>query len=147
MFHDIQNTLSIKQAITSTTPTLSTDVYDTGKVGGSDISIGGHSAISALVVPTAVTVATGGIKIEILQSAASDMSSPDVIASKDVPAAQLLVNANLEVPFTQGSISKRYIALRYTGGNAALNTNVCGYLVPSAEIPMYKSFPKVYQTL
>lgn len=147
MFHDIQNQLSSKQALAGVTATVSTDVYDTGKVGGSDISIGGKTGISVLVVPTTVTVATGGIKIEFIQSASDTMSSPDVLATRDIAAADLKVDSRLELPIPQGSISKRFVAIRYTGGNAALAANVSGYIVPTAEIPVWTPFPKVYNTI
>lgn len=147
MFHDIQNQLSSKQALAGVTPTLSTDVYDTGKAGGSDISIGGKTGISVLVVPTTVTTPTGGVTVEFIQSAAENMSSPDVLATRVFAAADMVVDKRLELPIPQGSISKRYVAIRYTGGNAALAANVSGYIVPTAEIPAWKPFPKAYNTI
>lgn len=147
MFHDIQNQLSVKQAVANVTPVISTDVYDTGKVGGSDISIGGKTGISALVVPTTVTVATGGFTVDVIQSATNNMASPDVIATRIFLAADMIVDKRLEIPIPQGSISKQFLAIRYTGGNAALNTVVSGYLVPTQEIPAWKPFPKVYPSL
>lgn len=148
MFHDIQNQLMVKQAFT-TGATLSTDVYDLGKEG-IDISIG--EMFSGLIVATtapAGTVAATSYTLEVLQSSAANMGTPDVVATKSALAAELEVDKQVILPIAQGSISKRYLSFRVTAvGGTAPTVTLSGFLVPSKEIAVKdKYFPKVYNTI
>lgn len=144
MFHDIQNQLMVKQTIT-TAAAVSTDVYDLGKEGA-DISIG--EAYSALFVPT--TAATGGATytLEVIQSSASGMSSPDVLATRAIAAGVLTVDTQFILSIPQGAISKRYLAFRVTpAGGTTPSVVLSAFLVPDKEIAVNKYFAKVYETL
>jgi hypothetical protein len=148
MFHDIQNQLMVKQAFT-TGATLSTDVYDLGKEG-IDISIG--EMFSGLIVATtapAGTVTATSYTLEVLQSSAANMSSPDVLVTKSVLPAALAVDRQVTLTIEQGSISKRYLSFRVTAvGGTAPTVTLSGFLVPTKEIAIKdKYFPKVYSTI
>lgn len=125
-------------------PVLSTDVLDLIKEGA-DPSIG--TMLAGLVVPTLVTAATGAFTVEVLQSSASNMAAPDVIATAIFPLAKIVVDEFLAVPIPQGSISKRYIALRVTPAVALDSVAFSGYIVPEKEVPVNKFFAKVYETI
>lgn len=136
MFHDFQNQLMTKAAATGT----STDVFDLVKAGA-DISIGEN--LSALVVPTAISVA-GTLVVNIIQSATSNMASPDVLATKTFTLATTDIDKQLEVVLPQGVITKQYLALSFSGTGTA---SVSAWLVLSKNIAVNKYFPKVYPSL
>jgi hypothetical protein len=137
MFHDIQNQLLNKAAATG----LSTDVWDTGKVGGSDISIG--EPLSGLVVP--VTIGTAGtLTVDIIQSATSNMAAPDIIATHTFTLATSDIDKQLEVVLAQGVISKQFLAFSFSG-TAVLTASA--YLVPCDQVAVNKFFPKVYPSI
>lgn len=148
MFHDIQNQLMVKQAIT-TGATLSTDVYDLVATNGMDPSIGRMYA--ALFVPTvaaAGTVVATSYTLEVLQSTVSAMTSPDVIATGSYAGTSFTLDAMFQVVIPQGSISKEFIAFRVTAvGGTAPTVTLSAYLVPVDEIPVNKFFKKVYTTI
>ena len=137
MFHDIQNQLLNKAAASGT----STDVWDTGKVGGSDISIG--EPLSGLVVPTLVTT-PGTLKVDIIQSTTSAMAAPDIIATQTFTIGALDIDRQLEVVLAQGVISKQFLAFSFSG-TAVINASA--YLVPCDTIAVNKFFPKVYPSI
>jgi hypothetical protein len=137
MFHDFQNQLISKAPATGMSP----DVWDTGRFGGSDISIGCN--ISGLIVPTLVTT-PGTLTVNIIQSTLSTMAAPDVIATKTFAIGALDVDKQLEVVMGQGVISKQYIAFSFSG-TAVINAS--GFLVKSEDIAVNKFFPKVYASL
>jgi hypothetical protein len=139
MFHDIQNTMQEKTTLAG----VSTDVYDTGKVGGSDLSIG--ELIAGLTVPTEITGA-GTLIVEIIQSTTSAMALPDILATRTVTLALTDVDKLISLPLPQESITKQFLALRFSG-TAVLKGNA--YFVPEKEIPAgsTKHFDKVYPSL
>ncbi len=144
MFHDIQNQLMVKQAVAAAA-VVSADVYDLVKPT-TDPSIG--RMLAALFVPTVAAAGGATYTLEVIQSAASGMTSPDVIATRVVTAAELALDALVSLPIPQGSISKRYIAFRVTPvGGTTPTVTLSAYLVPLDEIPVNKQFAKVYTTI
>ncbi len=146
MFHDYQNELSAKQAIT--VDAVSTHTYDLNAVGY-DPSMG--RALTGLVAVTtaaAGTVVATSYGLQVIQSAAADLSSPDVIASRTVTGASCTVDTMFEIPIPHGSITKRYIGFNYdvTGGTAP-TVSFSSYIVPFDEVPKSKAFTKVYTTI
>lgn len=135
MFFDAQNQLQSNAPATG----VSTDVYD--KVGlTQDPTIG--EEIVGLVVPTTITT-PGTLLVEMIQSTTSAMAAPDVVASRSFLAADLTIDKFLTIPFPQGSVSKQYLAFRFSG-TAVLNVNA--HIVCSDEVPVNKFFPKIPTT-
>ena len=149
MFHDIQNELMSKAAIT-TAAVVSADTFDLGAVG-TDPSIG--ELMAGLFISTtapAGTVAATSYLFEVITSAAANLGSPTVIASASVTTASgnLAVDKRVIVPIPQGSITQRYLGFRVTPtGGTAPTFSVSAQYVPLKEIPAYKPFPKAYTTI
>ena len=147
MFHDIQNQLSTKQAFTTGTA-VSTDTYDLNAIGH-DPSIG--RTLSGLFAVT--TAAGGGViatsyTLQVIQSAAANLGTPDVIATRTVLGSECTIDKQFGVPIPQGSISKRYLGLQVvTTGGTAPTVSMSNYIVPQSEIPFNKFFTKVYETI
>lgn len=147
MFHDIQNQLSTKQAFTTGTA-VSTDTYDLNSTT-SDPSIGRLLAgLFAVTTAAGGTVVATSYKLDVIQSTAANLSSPDVIATATVTGASCTIDKQFVVPIPQGSITKRYLGLQVTTtGGTAPTVSLSGYIVPQDEIPVNKFFSKVYTTI
>lgn len=140
MFFDKETQLSSAQAFTGVA-TVSTNSYEK-QTAEQDISIG--TELSLVVMPTVAAGAGSTHTLEAIQADDAALTSGvQVIASITRTAAQLTKGSIHEIPFPQGSMSKKYLGFREssTGGTTTVTLDV--YLVPSDEIPMYKSFPKV----
>jgi hypothetical protein len=139
MFFDIENQLSSNQAFTGAA-TATTNSYQK-QSAAQDISIGREMCL--LIMPTVNAGAGSTVTIDAIQSAAADLSSPDVLASVSIIAANFVLGKRIVVPFPQGSMSKQFLGGRVTitGGTTTASCDV--YLVPQDEVPVYKSFPKV----
>jgi hypothetical protein len=122
MYIDKQSELSLAQSIVGNAATAiaSTNTYDTGlgatPFNGANASIadvGGGEPVKAFVnVDTTVVGGSGGIKIDYIQSAAADLSTPDVLASittAATPAAGAVL-MQMVIP----SNTKRYVGFQYT---------------------------------
>lgn len=70
-------------------------------------------------------------------------TNKEVLISRSIAAATLVVGYAFELPIPQGSISRAYLGFQNTssGGTTTVSLNV--YLVPMDEIPKFKSFKKV----
>jgi hypothetical protein len=147
MFHDIQNQLSTKQAFTTGTA-VSTDTYDLNAIG-TDPSVGRLLAgLFSVTTAAGGTVVATSYKLDVIQSAAANLSSPDVIATGTVLGSACTIDKQFIVPIPQGSITKRYLGLQVTTtGGTAPTVSLSGYIVPQDEIPVNKFFSKVYTTI
>lgn len=139
MRFDIENQLSVAQAFT--VQAVSTNSYDKG-TAAADPSIGERMAIA--VFPTVNASGGASWALEVIQSAAAALTSPDVLATVTVADAALVKGKCIELPIPQGSITKRYLGLRATptGGSSPTFT-ADAYYMPQCDIPVYKTFPKV----
>ncbi len=140
MRFDIENQLSIAQAFTGAA-TVSTHSYKK-QSAAQDISIG--RAMSLWCVPTVAAGASSVHTMEVVQTTDAALTAGLlVVAAVTKLAAALTVGAGFEIPIPQGSLSLQYIGFRNTstGGTNTITMDV--YLVPSDEIPAFKSFPKV----
>lgn len=139
MRFDSENQLSIEQAFTGSAA-VSTHSYKK-QSAAQDISIGCRMAL--LVLPTVAQGAGSTMTVEVIQSAAAALTSPDVLSTVTVLAAAMTLGDQLEVPIPQGTMSKQYLGARVTlsGGTTTITADI--YLVPQDEIAQYKSFVKV----
>lgn len=136
---DIENQLSVAQAFTGAA-TVSTHSYKK-QTAAQDISIGRRMAL--LCMPTVDAGAGSTHVLEVIQSASADLSSPDVLGSVSVLAADFIKGKPVELPIPQGTMSKQYIGFRHTATGGATTVTLDVYLMPQDEIPKYKSFPKI----
>lgn len=118
MFLDAQTLLWDAAALT--VDAASTNTYDTG-AAGNDISVGEGLVMVLQVDVAATVVGTEAYKFQVIQSANSNLSSPDILV--EVPftttqAATLLAAGKIiVVPIPAGSITKRYIGGYFDGSN------------------------------
>lgn len=147
MFHDYQNELSAKQAIT--VDAVSTHTYDLNAVGH-DPSLGRPlTGLVAVTTTAAGTVTATSYGLQVIQSANADLSAADVIATRTVTGAECIVDTQFEIPIPHGVITKRYLGFNYdvTGGTAP-TVSFSSYIVPFDEVPnKHRAFTKVYETI
>jgi hypothetical protein len=143
MFYDVENQLSDKQAFTGAA-TVSTNSYQK-QTAAQDVSIGRRMCL--LVMPTVNAGAGSTVQIDAIQSAAAALTSPDVLASVSIAAANFVVGKRIVVPFPQGTMSKQFLGAQVTitGGTTTASCDI--YLMPEDEVPVYKSFPKVVDVI
>ena len=137
MITDRQMTFSNGQAVTTGTQ-LSTDNYDTG-VAGININTGYDLQIIAQV--TTAFVGGTSLEVQVIQSAASDMSSPTVLATSGAVALASLTRGAVLLRTAVPRTSQRYIGVRYvsvgtfTAGNtfAGIVEDTDDTLIPAFE--------------
>jgi hypothetical protein len=95
------------------------------------------------VYPTVALAGTSPtMKLDVVESANADLSSPTVLGSVS-GLTSAPVGKVIEVPIPQGVMTKKYIGLQVTLGGTTPTITLDAYLVPQDEIAKYKSFPKV----
>ncbi len=137
---DIENQLSVAQAFTGAA-TVSTHSYKK-QSAAQDISIG-CNRMSLLVMPTVDAGAGSTHTLECIQADdAALTTNVEVLASVSKAAADLVVGSPVEIAIPQGVMDRQYIGFRNTSTGGTTTVTLDVYLVPSEEIPYYKSFPK-----
>ncbi len=140
MMQDIQNQLSAAQAFTGAA-TVSTNSYQK-QSAKQDISIGILMAI--LVLPTVAAGAGSTHTFDVIQADdAALTTNVEVLGSVTKLAAALTVGQQVIIPIPQGSMSRTYIGMRNTSTGGTTTVTCDAYLMALADIPKYKSFPKV----
>lgn len=139
MFLDNLTLLSDAQAFTGAA-TVSTNVYDLG-ASTPKREIGSGEAVG---VGIAVDVAAGAgstVLIEVIQSAAANMSSPDVIASFTDVAANFPAGRLLFIPIPVGFPQKEFVAIRETSTTGTTTITLTAWLTAAS---MFSIAPKAY---
>lgn len=140
MRFDVQNQLSSAQAFTGAA-TVSTNSYQK-QSAAQDLSIGRR--MSLLFLPT---VAAGSGSTHTLEAVQADdaalTTNLEVLGTVTALAAALIPGAAIEIQFPNRSMTRTYLGFRNTatGGTTTVTADV--YLVPSDEIPGFRTFPKV----
>jgi hypothetical protein len=147
MYQDLQSTFSQAQTVVGTAGVniLSTNVIDMGKPANTKrLALAQNAYVNnfdAEHIPLEVQVvealagASGGVRVEIIQSATDNMASPDVLYSFTIPQANFVVGYRLAIRHLPMGITKQFIALRYV----PLTTNsTAGKL--TSYIPTAKQF-------
>lgn len=140
MRFDIQNQLSVNQVFTGSPATVSTNSYEK-QTAAQDLSIGCRMALAVFFS------ATGAGTTHTLEAIQADdaalTSNVEVLNTVTVTTAQVKIGQPVEVPFPQGTMTRKYLGFRHsaTGGTTTATLNV--YLMPQGDIEKYKSFPKV----
>lgn len=143
MRFDILNQLSAAQAFTGAA-TVSTYSFQnvTYGTGVPDISIGRRMSLLCMV-----TTAAGSGSTHTMDAIQADngalTSNKEVLVSRSILAATLTAGYAFELQFPVGSISRLYLGFQNTSTGGTTTVSLDVYLVPSDEIPKFKSFAKV----
>jgi hypothetical protein len=134
---DLNGKVATAQAFT--TGVLSASSVDLGAVPASpsrDVGTG-----EELVLLVQVTVlAVGATTLSVVQSDNADLSASDTLITRPMTAAQLPANTLAQVPIPEGSVSKRYLGMLYTGTSMTCNA----WILPDKMVPQYRHYPKGY---
>lgn len=145
MYQDLQSTFSKAQSIAGAfgTGILSTNVIDMGAPANVKQNTLAQNAqvnkFDAPHIPLEIAVvedlagASGGVTIEVLQSAASNMGTPDVLFSVTIPAAQFKVGYRVKIKELPMGINKQYVSLRYTPLVSNSTAGKVTAFIPSAK--------------
>lgn len=146
MFHDIQNQLFAKKAVT--TAAVVSDAYTVGAVGA-DPSIGDQlSGLFEVTTAAGGTAVATSYKLDVIQAADESFATSDVLSSVTYAGSLFTVNTKWEVPIPQGKVNKLYLGLQITPtGGTSPTLSVSGYIVPSREIPVNTNFTKAQTTI
>jgi hypothetical protein len=139
MLLDYEDQVCRAQAFTATA--VSASSIDMSSAS-SDFTIGRQ--MSGLVIPTVAAGAGSTHVLAVIQADdAALTSNVEVLGSITVLAAALTVGSVHEIPIPKGVKTRRYIGLRNTISSGTTTVTADGWIVPSDEIPKYKSFTKV----
>ena len=141
MILDKQNQLSDSQAFT--VDAVSTNTIDCGNpTPKNDIGAGEPMCIAVNVE----VAGAGGCSYEFqaVQSANADLSSHDVLASVFPTEAQLAVGYTFAIPIPQGSVTKRYVGLKFNNVSGTTGVTVSAHLIPVSHFQNSKPYAKNY---
>jgi hypothetical protein len=132
MILDSFQRVSTAQALTATG--VSTDSIDLGNQTPAR-DIGNGEPMQFVVNVNVAADATSNDEtyaFEVITSASGNLSSPTVIASRDIPRAQLTAGSLHHIPIPKGAITQRYLGMRYVLGGTTPSITVTSYLQPVA---------------
>lgn len=145
MYQDLQSTFSQAQTIVGVAATNipSTNVLDMGAPANvKRLALGQNPQVNKFDAPhipleiavvQALTGASGGVRVDIIQSANENMSSPDVLYSYTIPAANFVVGFRVPIKELPMGINKRYVALRYAPLTSNSTTGAITAFIPAAK--------------
>ena len=105
--------------------------------------IGTCEPVGFAVFISANGTTTGSLALEIIQSAAADLSAPTVIASRNLVTAQLSAGNAHFIGMPPGMPTQRYIGLRYTV-TGTVDFTGDAYLVPQSFVQSWTAYAKGY---
>ncbi len=135
---DAQAQLCSSQAFSN--DAVSEAAYDS-LAAGFDISEGGEPLGIGISVEVAAKVSGGTetYEFQAIQSAADDLSSPDVLNLIQPPAASLVAGSKWVIPIPLGSKTKRYLGLNFNGGNDPTVT-ITAWIAPLSMLGGHKTY-------
>lgn len=138
MIIDSYNLLSDAQAVSA--DAASTNSYDSG-AAGNDISVG-EPLVLCISVDVAADTASGDetYEFQVIQSANSNLSSPDILALRAIDKAALTAGSIHYLPVPQGSKSKRYLGAYYNVGGTTPSVTVTAFLQPASMLQKEKNY-------
>ena len=144
MYVDNQGLLSDAQALTATA--FSTNTYDSGANTPSNDVGDGEPMCVAIGVDVAAdfTSANETYQFDIVQSANANLSSPDVLASRIITAANLTLGSLRYIDVPAGAQTKRFIGIQYTLGGTTPTITVTAAYAPKSMIQRNKIYAKGY---
>lgn len=144
MFMDALGLVSDAQAVSATG--FSTNTIDL-TAGAAARAIGtGESVGFGLAVDVALAGTTPTFSVDVVQSDNANLSTPDVLSSTTLTAAQLAAGAAHFVQVPPGQPTKRYLGLRYNLGGTTPTITVTAWLTTAKlfSFPTPKNYAKGY---
>lgn len=128
MFMDALGLVSDAQALTATA--FSTNTIDLGNTSPIRAIGSGEPVGFGLSVDVAADITTGDetYTVEVVESDNANLSSPTVLSSRVLTAAQLAAGALHFVEVPSGTPNKRYLGLRYTLAGTTPSATVTAWL-------------------
>ena len=143
MIRDSQTALF--EATALTTSQNSPNTYDLGAAfsggtaGGASVDPGNGVPLGIVIVPTVSATSNGTqtYEFDLIQSASSNLSSPDILLKLSFTTAQaatlLVAGSVLVLPIPPMSITKRFLGISYVSANSAAIT-VTAWICALSEI-------------
>jgi hypothetical protein len=142
MILDLETRLSSAQAFTGAA-TVSTNVIDLGNTTPKR-QIGDGEPEGVEVVVTVAAGAGSTHTMEIIQSAASAMTSPDIIASMTILAAVLVAGYKFFLAIPPGFPTKQFIALRNTSTGGTTTVTLTAWATLQSMTDKLQTYAKGY---
>lgn len=139
--------LLVSDAQAVTVDAVSTNTIDLGNPTVKNRIGTGEAMAFAVQVDVAAdfTTADETYAIEVISSAAANLSSPTVLARYVLTAAQLALGKKFALPVPPGMPSQRYLGLNYDTGGTTPTITVTAALMPQSMIdPEYTVYSKNY---
>lgn len=143
MIMDAYLLLSDAQAFTATA--VSTNTIDLGGVNR-DIGAGAEAMTAALTVGTAADAVTGDetYTFELITSAASNLGSPTVIASRTIDRTALTAGSIHYLDVPQGVITQQYLGARLTLAGTTPTITATIFIIPRSFAQRIAYYPGVF---
>lgn len=142
MFLDAQTLLWDATALSADAE--STNAYDLALTTNDPSK--GEPLVAVITVDVAADYTTGNetYQFNVIQSANSNLSSPDVLLERVIAAADLTAGSIHIMPIPQDAITKRYLGLQYDGGGTTPTITVTGWICPASMIHVWDPQPNGY---
>ncbi len=102
--------LSAAQQVTA--DAVSTNTIDLSAVTPAR-QIGSGEPMAALIAITAIGTNSGSSKLQVIQSANANLSSPDIIGELDLATADIAAGKAYVIPLPKGYPTKRYLGVNH----------------------------------
>ena len=148
MLTDALLLLSNAQAVTSTA--VSTNTIDLGVAR--DVGAGEELNVVILVDESATASGSATVTFELITSASSDLSSPNVISATtaigkaSLTAGRAPINLPIPVHLTQ-ELGQRYFGVRYTVATGPLTAGKFTAQIVGHQMHQQKNYPSGYSVL
>lgn len=142
MYVDALCLLSDAQAVTA--DAASTNTFDSARAAD-DVFAGEPMAV-AFEIDVAADSTTGDetYEFQVIQSAAANLGSPDILAQRTIAAASLSAGSVHYLVVPPGAKSKRYLGAYYNVGGTTPTVTVTAHLIPLSMVQNYKAYAKNY---
>lgn len=138
---DLENMVSRAQVVNaaSVVSTNAVNLLD----GTFDPSIG--CSYAALVNPTTAVVGTNTMQIQIVQADSDNLTTGQQVIAESPAGLVLSANVPVHVEIPQGSISKKFLGIKYLFGGTSVTVNA--WIVPLDSIGVNPHFVSPVKTI
>lgn len=144
MYVDKQNLLSDAQAFSA--DAASTNTIDLGNVTPKNDPFAGEPMMMVVQVDVAADATTGDetYEFQFIQSANSDLSSPDNLISRTISRTLLTADSLHFISVPPGMVTKRYVGAFFNGGGTTPTITATIFLIPACMVDAWKAYAKGY---
>lgn len=144
MYVDNQLVLSDAQAFSA--DAVSTNTIDLGNVTPKNGLGSGEPMCLVVQVDVAADYTTGNetYQFNLLQDAAADLNTADILESRVIAAALLTAGSLHFIPIPPGAVTKRYIGAGFDGGGTTPTITATIFLTAMSMLDTYKAYAKGY---